>query len=107
MKPGLRSVKTLPLGFWSLPLHRGPSAQAFAGSLASLRLGPAGGPGLLVQAALVVEGGLEAIDGEGDDAGKDGGGAVDDGHNDGVLLAVVGGFVVAGEGNEAAEPQAE
>lgn len=60
----------------------------------------------MFQAALV-EGGLPAQDGEGDDAGKDGGGAVDDGHDDGVLLAVVGGFVVAGEGNEAAEPQAE
>ena len=85
------------------------SARAFGGSLPP-RLeawGPPYGPGLLVQAAFVVEGGLEAIDGEGDDAGKDGGGAVDDGHDDGVLLAVVGGLVVAGEGDEAAEPQAE
>ena len=47
------------------------------------------------------------MEGEGDDDGKDGGGAVDEGHDDGVLLAVVGGLVVAGKGDEAAEPQAE
>lgn len=87
-----------PFQLGPLEAHYPPPLEAW---------GPPDDPGLLVQAAFVVEGGLEAIDGEGDDTGKDGGGTVDDGHDDGVLLAVVGGLVVAGEGDEAAEPQAE
>lgn len=64
-------------------------------------------PSLLLQAVFIIEGGFEAIDGEGDDAGKYGGEAVDEGHNDGVLLAVVGRLIVAGEGDQAAKAQAE
>lgn len=65
-------------------------------------------PGLLlVDTALIVKGGLEAVDGESDDAGEYGGGAVDEGHDDGVSLTVVAGLVVAGEGNEAAEAKAQ
>lgn len=60
---------------------------------------------LLVEAALVVKGRLEAVDGEGDDAGEDGGGAVDERDDDGVPLAVVARLVVAGEGDEAAKAQ--
>lgn len=58
----------------------------------------------LVQAVFIVESGLEAIDGEGDNAGKYGGGAVDDGHNNSMLLAVVGGLIVAGKSNQATTP---
>ena len=60
-----------------------------------------------LQAALVVEGGLKAIDGEGDDTGKDGGAAVDHGHDDGLLLKVVVVLVVAGKGDEGSKAQAQ
>ena len=48
LNPGSRGAKTvpfaprgikIPLDFWALPLLRGPSAQAFAGSLPPLRPG--------------------------------------------------------------------
>lgn len=102
----------MPHGSGLLGVHLfpgAPSARSFGGSPPSPRQvwGSLGSPGLLVQAAFVVEGGLEAVDGEGHDAGEYGGGAVDEGHDDGVLLAVAGGLVVAGEGNEAAEAQAK
>lgn len=92
---------------WHPPLPRWP--WELGGRAPNPRpLGSWGGLGdLLVQAALVVEGGLEAVDGEGHDAGKDGGRAVDEGHDDGMFLAVGGGLVVAGEGDQAAEAQAE
>lgn len=81
-------------------LSGAPFAWSFRDSPPPWRPGaPWGGPVLLVQTGFIVEGGLEAVDGEGHDAGEYGGGAVDEGHDDGVLLAVVGGLIVAGEGN--------
>ena len=45
----------------------------------------------------------EANDGEDDEAGEDAGGAVGEGDEDGVPVAVVGELVVAGEGDQASE----
>lgn len=60
-----------------------------------------------VQAVLVVDGGLEPVDGEGDNAGEDGGPAVDEGNNDGLALKVVVVLVVAGKRYERPEAQAQ
>lgn len=60
-----------------------------------------------VYTAFVVKRRLEAVDGEGHDAGKYGRGAVDEGDDDGVALAVVAWLIVAGKGDEAAEAQAQ
>lgn len=60
-----------------------------------------------LQAALIVECGLEAIDGEGDDAGEDGGATVDERHHDGLVLEVVVVVVVAGKGDEGAKAQTQ
>ncbi len=47
--------------------------------------------------------GHEANDGEDDETGEDAGGAVGEGDEDGVPVAVVGELVVAGEGDQASE----
>lgn len=53
-----------------------------------------------LQTILVVDGGLKPIDGKGDNAGKDGGSAVDQGNHDGLALKVVVVLVVAGKSYE-------
>lgn len=63
--------------------------------------------GLPPQAGFVVEGGLEAIDGESDHTGKDGGATVDEGHSNGLALEVVVVVIVAGEGDEGTEAKAQ
>lgn len=60
-----------------------------------------------LQAVLVVNGGLEPIDGKGDDAGKDGGSTVDQGNNDGLALKIVVVMVVAGKSYERPKTQTE
>lgn len=50
-----------------------------------------------LQTRLIVEGGLKPIDGEGDDAGKDGRPTVDEGNSDGLALKVVVVLIVAGK----------
>lgn len=50
-----------------------------------------------LQTRLIVEGGLKPIDGEGDDAGKDGCPTVDEGNSDGLALKVVVVLIVAGK----------
>lgn len=52
------------------------------------------------QTALVVDSGLEPINGKGDNAGKDGGSTVDQGNNNGLALEVVVIVVVAGKSYE-------
>ena len=49
----------------------------------------------------------EAHDGEDDEAGEDAGGAVGEGDEDGVPVAVVGELVVAGQGDQATEAGAQ
>lgn len=55
---------------------------------------------ILLEAVLIVDGGLEAVDGKCDDAGKDGGSTVDKRDNDGLALKVVVVRVVAGKSDE-------
>lgn len=60
-----------------------------------------------LQAVLEVDGGLEPIDGEGDNAGKDGGSTVDERNNDGLALKVVVVVVVAGKSYECPKTQTQ
>lgn len=60
-----------------------------------------------LQTVLVSHGGLEAQDGEDDDAGEHGSEAVGEGHHESVLVAIVIDWIVGGEGNETAESQTQ
>lgn len=59
------------------------------------------------QAVLIVDSGLEPVDGEGYNAGKDGGSAVDQRNHDGLALKVVVVLVVAGERYERSKAQTQ
>lgn len=50
-----------------------------------------------LETVLIVDGGLETINGKGDNAGKNGGSTVDERNNDGLALEIVVVLVVAGK----------
>lgn len=59
------------------------------------------------QTAFVVEGGFEAVDGEGHDAGEHRRAAVDEWHDHGLPLEVIVVVVVTGKGDQRAEAQTQ